>query len=54
MARSAQSRHAYFGDLALMPASAVDSLAMAAVENDATCAARVLVHRRSLEQGSAS
>lgn len=52
MVRSSQPRHAYFGDLTAMPACAVDSLAMAAVESSATCAARVLVHRRAHDQRS--
>ena len=52
MDRSDQSRHVLFGDLFSMPACAVDSLAMAAVETGATCAVRVLVHRRSLQQRS--
>lgn len=49
MNRSNQPRHVYFGNIAAMPASAVDSLAMAAVESGAACAARLLLHHRMLK-----
>ncbi len=54
MNRSDQTRHAYFGNLAQTPVCAVDSLAMAAIESGAACAARVLMHRRSFEQRNAA
>lgn len=46
--RSTQPKFASFGALGNCPDSYVDRLAMAAVECGASCAARVLLHLRTL------